>query len=74
MLRNRAGMRENIIPFDLRIPAIVQLPYFLLAPVAQLDRVLASGAKGFGFDSRRAHSDLLEQCETRNTVMKGCYA
>ena len=25
------------------------------APVAQLDRVLASGAKGFGFDSRQAH-------------------
>ena len=25
------------------------------APVAQLDRALASGAKGFGFDSRRAH-------------------
>lgn len=27
----------------------------LPAPVAQLDRVLASGAKGFGFESRQAH-------------------
>src|SRR6266567_9637737 len=27
----------------------------LIAPVAQLDRALASGAKGCGFDPRRAH-------------------
>ncbi len=27
----------------------------LFAPVAQLDRVLVSEAKGRGFDSRRAH-------------------
>src|SRR5437764_2859283 len=28
---------------------------FARAPVAQLDRALASGAKGCGFDPRRAH-------------------
>ena len=28
---------------------------FLNAPVAQLDRALASGAKGRGFESRRAY-------------------
>ena len=31
----------------------------LFAPVAQLDRVLVSEAKGRGFDSRRAHHCLL---------------
>src|SRR6266436_6890101 len=30
------------------------------APVAQLDRALASGAKGCGFDPRRAHSAWLQ--------------
>ncbi len=30
----------------------------LQAPVAQLDRVLVSEAKGRGFDSRRAHQDI----------------
>lgn len=29
------------------------------APVAQMDRVLVSEAKGRGFDSRRAHQSLL---------------
>ena len=28
---------------------------YVFAPVAQLDRVLASGAKGCGFDPRRAY-------------------
>ncbi len=33
-------------------------------PVAQLDRALASGAKGCGFDSRQAHQVLLmTRCE-----------
>ncbi len=30
----------------------------LQAPVAQLDRVLVSEAKGRGFDSRRAHQNI----------------
>ena len=30
------------------------------APVAQLDRVLVSEAKGRGFDSRRAHQSDIE--------------
>ena len=34
---------------------IENLIFSRVAPVAQLDRALASGAKGFGFDSRRAH-------------------
>ncbi len=39
------------------------MPWFaimraLFAPVAQLDRVLVSEAKGRGFDSRRAHQKM----------------
>jgi hypothetical protein len=39
------------------------MPWFaimraLFAPVAQLDRVLVSEAKGRGFDSRRAHQKI----------------
>ena len=40
------------------------LTFFDIAPVAQLDRVLASEAKGRGFDSRRARH-LINQLQAK---------
>ena len=50
--RDRANNDSEIV---CEIPRNLWLIRFSFAPVAQLDRALASGAKGCGFDPRRAH-------------------
>src|SRR5438093_2376955 len=54
-----------------RLAVTRRSPYaieFARAPVAQLDRALASGAKGYRFDSCRAHQPLLRpRAEPRMT-------
>jgi hypothetical protein len=42
----------------------------MTAPIAQLDRALASGAKGCGFDSRLAHKILNYQIRVDNKPAK----
>ncbi len=49
---------KKLYYFLFQIRCHVNLPSLLHAPVAQLDRALASGAKGRTFKSSRAHQFL----------------